>query len=650
MGYPTVDFKKSIISREYRDNHVTHINANSLLQTTKNFIASGGTNIVVDIETTGLDAWSGKTYWYDDYTSTVPSITECEGAKAFKVGIGLLDEDGELTIGTMFIKHPDWDALFDVINSVKIKKIGHNIKFDIQVLHCQGYSLMPDYEDTLIMSRLLLGGLSSYSLKNVGLNMDGFNEDEIKTNNWGAELTKDLTKKKNAYTRAGWVKGTANYSFVQRDILDHYLREDILHTAFIYLLFADDAHTKVGDAYSLEMATLMSALQIERRGIYIDMLQVQVEINECETQEQLLTEKIQAIASEHGMENFKVRSHLERKLLLNKIGISAVDSTDKEHLISMKIAHPHELFDLILQYRFHSQLRGTFLENFRDRSDEQGRLHCQFKVGDTRTGRLSCIQPNLQNIPRTSTTLDDVELESPVRKCVIGRPGFEYLHFDYSQVEMRVFAYFCQERSMLETLSNGGDLHSLTAEMVFGDSEKQSRQRAKAINFGIIYGMGVRTLSNRLLVPESEGRKIKSKYYETFPGIPQLQDELRRECYRKGYIEDPVGRRYYLTMDKIYKAVNAKVQGFSSGILKRAVVKTDAYFTRLKNTGIINLIHDEIVVERPVTSVDERMAVVLRVVKLMESSMQGIPRELLYPKVEVEIEDGNWSNKVKIEL
>ena len=309
-----------------------------------------------------------------------------------------------------------------------------------------------------------------------------------------------------------------------------------------------------------------------------------------------------------------------------------------------KIKDSHPIIEKILDYRQLVKLNSTYVEGMIPFINEKtGRIHTYFHQTVTSTGRLSSTEPNLQNIPTRT------ELGKKVRKVFKPGEGKIFLDSDYSQVELRVLAHMADDKTMIDAFNSGEDIHTVTASQVFNvpieDVSKQLRSRAKAVNFGIVYGISDFGLAEQIDIKRNEAKQYIEQYLETYSGIKQYMSEIVEEAKRKGYVKTLYGRRRYIPElnSKNYMirqfgsraAMNTPIQGTAADIMKIAMIKV---YNELKKRNlkskIILQIHDELLVE---TVLEEKEEVRQILQECMETAS-----ELKVP-LKVEATEGkNW--------
>lgn len=272
-----------------------------------------------------------------------------------------------------------------------------------------------------------------------------------------------------------------------------------------------------------------------------------------------------------------------------------------------------EVAQLLLRHRAISKLLSTYTTTLVEASDDKGRLHASFNQAGTATGRFSSSGPNLQNIPRPSDDLPSI------RKAFIARPGFVVVDVDYSQIELRLMAHFSQDKTMLETYTVGGDIHQITA-----DACGSSRQDAKALNFGLIYGMGSGSLAEHIGKPLHVAQKFYTKYFQKYSGVARYQEKTKRIATSEGHTSTLIGRRRLLPDLKSSdwkkrgpaerQAVNTKIQGSAADLIKIAMRNIHKEFVDRgwfrKDAFMLSQVHDELIFEVRETIVDEVCQVV----------------------------------------
>jgi DNA polymerase-1 len=383
----------------------------------------------------------------------------------------------------------------------------------------------------------------------------------------------------------------------------------------------------------IELPLIPVVSLMEKRGVRIDRAYLKKLSREYH---QELAKLERAIWKYAGQE-FNINSPKQLgEVLFERLGLwlknhkrtsTGVKSTRESELEKLRDAHP--IIGCILQYRELQKLLSTYIDIIPDMLDANDRLHATFLQTGTTTGRMSSNNPNLQNIPVKT------ELGKNIRKAFIATEGFQLVAFDYSQIELRVAAFLSGDEKLTDIFKRGGDVHAAVAAEVFGvppeQVDKEMRRRAKIINFGILYGMGVNALRQNLNTDRAEAQRFYNEYFKNFSGLARYLDRVKAKARRLGYTETYFGRRRYF--EGIHSsipyiqaaaermAVNAPIQGTQADIIKIAMVRIHKYITQERlDKGIFLLlqVHDELVyevrqdfVEASVSKIQEIMESVL---------------------------------------
>ncbi|WP_421993483.1 DNA polymerase I [Roseococcus sp.] len=306
-----------------------------------------------------------------------------------------------------------------------------------------------------------------------------------------------------------------------------------------------------------------------------------------------------------------------------KKGKTGAYSTDASVLEDLA-ARGAELPRVVLQHRQLSKLKSTYVEGLTAQIAADGRVHTDYSLASTSTGRLASTEPNLQNIPIRN------EEGMKIRRAFVAEPGHVVMSADYSQIELRLLAHLAEVPSLREAFEQGEDIHSRTAAEIFHldpkNVDKEARRRAKTINFGIIYGMSAFGLGGRLGIPSGEAKAIIDAYFAQYPGIRNEMERLKDEARQKGYVLSPFGRRLWIqdiaSKDPVRRAgaerqaINAPFQGGAAEIIKRAMVRTPGALREAGlKTRMLLQVHDELVFEVPEAEIDAAGATIKKVME-----------------------------------
>ena len=364
--------------------------------------------------------------------------------------------------------------------------------------------------------------------------------------------------------------------------------------------------------------------------------------------------------------NFNISSPKQLgEVLFVKLGLKAKNqkktaktgalSTKESELEKLREVHP--IISLILEYRELAKLFGTYIEPLPTLVDKNGRLHTTFIQAGTTTGRMASRDPNLQNIPNKT----DVGRE--IREGFVAAPGFELVSFDYSQIELRIAAFLSGDKKLIEIFKEGADVHTAAASQVFNvppvQVTKEMRRRAKVINFGVMYGMGVNALRQQLGTDRKEAQKFYDNYFQTFAGLAKYLDETRAAAARQSFTETFFGRRRYFegfnsplpfiraTAERT--AINAPIQGTGADIIKIAMARADEFLCQEKlNEKVFLLlqVHDELLYEMKAELVQ---TVAPKIKEIMEEVL-SLPDTKEVPIVADVSVGANWGKMGKLKI
>jgi DNA polymerase-1 len=335
-----------------------------------------------------------------------------------------------------------------------------------------------------------------------------------------------------------------------------------------------------------------------------------------------------------------------------KTGTGAL-STKESELVKLRETHP--IIPLILDYRELAKLLSTYIDNLIPIVAKDGRLHAKFLQAGTTTGRMSSENPNLQNIP------NHTELGLKIRNAFVAEKGNVLVSFDYSQIELRIAAFLSGDETLIKIFKDGKDVHASVASAVFGlpieKIDKEMRRRAKAINFGVMYGMGVNALRQQLGTDREEAQRFYNDYFSTFSGLATYLENVKKETARKGFTETVFGRRRYfeginsrlpfIRASAERMAINAPIQGTEADIIKLSMIEVDKYIKKVGLSDKISLIlqvHDELVYEIEKGLVEQ---VSPEIKKIMENSIDSKMTKGVPIVVDVSVGE-NWGKMEKL--
>ncbi len=481
-----------------------------------------------------------------------------------------------------------------LLESTRHRKVGQHMKYDMNVLGNYDIALAGIAFDTMLESYVLDStatrhDMDSLSLKYLGHRTIGFEEVAGK----GA---KQLTFNQVEIERA------AEYSAEDADVT---LR---LHEALWPQLQAVPALARVLTEIEMPLVPVLS--RMERIGAYIDPAMLRAQSAELAKR----LSELEQQAYEAAGQPFNLGSPKQLgEILFTKLGLPATKKTPggapstSEEVLEELAAENYALPKLLLEHRSLAKLRSTYCDKLPEMVDrDTGRVHTSYHQAVTATGRLSSSDPNLQNIPVRS------EEGRRIRRAFRASEGMRILACDYSQIELRIMAHMSGDAGLLDAFAHGMDIHRATAAEVFGVKPEQvsdlQRRNAKAINFGLIYGMSEFGLARQLGITRHEARAYIETYFERYPGVRRYMDATREHAREKGYVETLFGRRLYLPEIRVANqqrrqaaertAINAPMQGTAADIIKRAMIAVDAWLqAESVSARMIMQVHDELVFE-----------------------------------------------------
>ncbi len=510
-------------------------------------------------------------------------------------------------------------------------KVGQNLKYDASVLARYGIEMKGIKYDTM---------LASYVYNSVGGKHD-----------MDSLALRFLQHSCISFEQiAGKGKNQLTFNQIELEQASPYAAEDADVTLRLHnRLFANiEQDEKLKSVYEeIEMPLVPVLSRIERTGVLIDDMKLSAQSVEIAARLEELEQKAYEIAEQE----FNMNSPKQlQAILFEKMGLpvvkktpSGTPSTNEEVLQELALDYP--LPKLILEYRGLAKLKSTYTDKLPKMiNPSTGRVHTSYHQAVTATGRLSSTDPNLQNIPIRN------EEGRRIRQAFVAPAGYKILAVDYSQIELRIMAHLSGDQALLDAFRDGKDIHAATAAEIMGVSidqvSSEQRRRAKAVNFGLIYGMSAFGLAKQLDIPRGEAQAYMDKYFERYPGVMQYMEDTRSAAADKGYVETIFGRRLHLPEIKSRNgmrrkaaeraAINAPMQGTAADIIKKAMLLVDQWIQEEGNgrVKLLMQVHDELVFEVEESSLSE---IESKVQKLMESAA-----ELKVPLVAEAGHGDNW--------
>ena len=529
------------------------------------------------------------------------------------------------------------NKLKPLLEDPSVKKIGQNIKFDFIVFFKQGIELTA-MEDTMLMSYVLDAGKNRH-------NMDTLSEIHL---DHKAIAFKDLV---------GTGKKEINFSEVDIEKAKDYAAEDADITLRLYQKFKKSLKLEklhnIYEVFEKPMIKILAFMEIE--GVKIDNKFLKLLSSKFEKK----IEKIQNQVFKISKKEFNIASPKQLgEIIYNELKIANLKKTKKgSFATSASVLEDlafkgHKFPQLILDWRQLSKLKNTYSDSLPEHlNPNTKRVHTSFLLAATTTGRLASSDPNLQNIPIKSEDGKDI------RKAFIAEKNFALISADYNQIEMRILADLADVKELKKAFNNNEDIHSLTASQIFNIDIKKinddQRRKAKAINFGIIYGISQYGLAKQINVSNHEAEEFLNAYFLRFPEIKIYMDETIKFCRKSGFVNNIFGRRSHFVNinDKNYNvrnfqeraAINAPIQGSASEIMRLAMIRLSKRLNEKKNkkTKMLLQIHDELIFETPK---EESKRISKIIIEEMSSVTKSEQHSFSIPlTVDMNIGD-NWGN------
>ncbi|MGF1738838.1 DNA polymerase I [Photobacterium satsumensis] len=566
--------------------------------------------------------------WLEQLNSAdvVAFDTETDGLDymtANLVGVSFAVEEGKaayVPVAHDYLDAPaqldrDWvlAQLKPLLEDPERAKVGQNLKFDASILARYGIEMQGIRFDTMLESYVFNSVVGRHDMDSLSLRY--LEHKAISFEDIAGKGKKQLTFNQIDLEQAG------PYAAEDADIT---LR---LHNLLVEKVNADEKLKSVFEEIEMPLVPVLS--RIERTGVLIDSMQLGAQSTEIAVR----LDELEKQAYEIAGDEFNLSSPKQlQAILFEKMGLpvlkktpSGTPSTNEEVLQELALDYP--LPKLILEYRSLAKLKSTYTDKLPKMvNPATGRVHTSYHQAVTVTGRLSSSDPNLQNIPVRN------EEGRRIRQAFIAPTGYKVLAVDYSQIELRIMAHLSGDQALLDAFRHGKDIHAATAAEILGipleSVSTEQRRRAKAINFGLIYGMSAFGLAKQLDMGRNEAQDYMNVYFERYPGVLEYMESTRNQASEQGYVETLFGRRLHLPDIKSRNgmrrkaaeraAINAPMQGTAADIIKRAMVLVDEWVGQ-QPEGRVRLlmqVHDELVFEVQESEVDNVSAEVRRLMEL----------------------------------
>lgn len=601
--------------------------------------------IAIDCESTGL-------MWQQEDRPFIVSMTDEQMVNQFWRA-----EVNPFTREVIW-QEKDLNEIRAITENPAIRKLGHNITFDIHMLRTIGVTVKGDVIDTLVYTHLCNNGFPTYGLKALAKKLLNVStEDEGK-------LKQDVRTKRRVGKKNGWKLGPAvetDYFMADPELVFKYACLDTDRTMMLYnwCLKVAEENPNIQSLLEMEMKCLLALNSMEETGIQIDL----VKAKQLETYYENIILKEEAIKTQLGYKSLNTASPKQMmEVFYKELNAELITSVSKKDGMKQKKptankkalevwSRKYPLAKSIMNINAAKGELTKFVLPLQELADVNCILHPNYRQCGTITGRLSCTNPNLQNISNTATTSGGVDKKA--RELFVPREGHILYFPDYSQIEVWIAAFCSEDTTMCDYLLSGGDMHSAFNEQFFGRREDYLtnkdiyRKKIKALTFATIYGAGANQLADMGLgLSKIEALQFLELFFSKYNGLSNYKEALMHIIYDIGYIEDPFNRRYYLHPELAFKSLNYMVQGSASGVMKRAIVNVHKALKFWPKCKLLLTIHDELAIEVPVASHSSKL------MKTIITAMQGDSHTYFkMPKpfdVSMAMTSTNWAEKENV--
>ncbi len=487
------------------------------------------------------------------------------------------------------------NTLKPLLEDASIKKLGQNLKYDAHVLANEGISLKGIAQDTMLESYIYDSTATRHDMDSLATKY--LQHETIHFEDIAGKGVKQLTFNQIDIDQAGpYAAEDADITLKLHEQLSKNLNQD----------------KKLSSVYeNIELPLIDVLITMERNGVAVDSAMLLQQSHELDESMNMIERKAHDIAGS----SFNISSPKQiQEILYDKMELPVLAKTPKgqpstAESVLQELAVDYELPKLILDYRSLNKLKSTYTDKLPEQVNEKtGRIHTSYHQAVAATGRLSSSDPNLQNIPIRT------EEGRRIREAFIAKPDHVLVAADYSQIELRIMAHLSEDERLLSAFNNNEDIHKMTAAEIFGVSlsnvSSEQRRSAKAINFGLIYGMSAFGLAKQLNISRAEAKAYVDTYFARYPGVKNYMDTIREKAKEQGYVETVFHRRLYLpeinaknAMRRQYAertAINAPMQGTAADIIKLAMIACHSWIeSNQLSTKMIMQVHDELVFEVP---------------------------------------------------
>ncbi len=606
--FQRMEFKRWL--EEVLDNSVANQTENETDETGNNKEVVDEVCYETILDKKSLDSWikrleQAELFAFDTETTSLDYM------QAEIVGVSFSVQPGEAAYVPVAHDYPDapeqldrdyvLDQLRPLLEDATQAKVGQHLKYDMNVLARYGITLRGIRFDTMLESYVLDSTATRHDMDSLALKY--LAKKTIHFEDVAGKGAKQITFNQVALEQA------SPYAAEDADITIQ------LHQVLWPKLQAEPGLQKIFDEIEIPLVPVLS--QIERNGVLVDTEMLAKQSEQLAGRMQEIEKECYDLADEE----FNLASPKQiQAILFEKLGLPVLKKTPKgqpstAEEVLQELALDYPIPKLLLEHRGMSKLKSTYTDRLPEKIDpDTGRVHTSYHQAVTATGRLSSSDPNLQNIPVRS------EEGRRIRQAFIAPEGCQIVAADYSQIELRIMAHLSADESLLQAFTSGEDIHRATAAEVFGvtalEVSNDQRRSAKAINFGLIYGMSAFGLAKQLGISRGDAQNYVDLYFERYPGVKEYMETTRQQAHDQGYVETVFGRRLYLpeinaknAMRRQYAertAINAPMQGTAADIIKRAMLSVSDWIQDSgSDTRMIMQVHDELVFEVSTSTMED---------------------------------------------
>lgn len=554
----------------------------------------------------------------------------------------------------------------NILNDEDILYIAHNAKFDVAMLESVGiyFSKNITVWDTVVLAHIENNARHTYKLKPLCKKLFDFSDEDEK------DLKSSVIHQRKIGKKMGWMLSEdveGDYALADKSLCEKYAVGDTQRCMllFKYLMksinLQNDSENSI-KMYKMEMELMKVLMSMEKKGICIDKERAK----EIECYYDNIIEKGKQTKIDLGFDKLNTRSPKQMaevfynvmdakpiyKMSKNSNGVKQKKLTTDKNALN-KWAETNDLAKAIVDINIAEHELGSFIKPLQFLCDVNGRVHPNYKQTGAVTGRLSCTNPNLQNISNVKEGVKG-RVNLRARELFVPAQGYVLYFPDYSQVEVWVSAFTSKDPLLCEGLTKGLDIHRMLAEKTYGHKEDYIqkkdiyRKRAKMGIFCVIYGGGVDALCNALGCTKLEANEFLDTFRATYKGLNQYGKDLMYVAKEFGYIENPFGRKYYINEDTAYKALNYMIQGSASDIMKMALINVHKLLRFKLGCNLLLTIHDELCIEVPKRLHSEKL--MKEIITAMQGDFHtyfGMPKPF---EVSMAWTDTRWSEKKEIKL